>query len=108
MPYDYAWEKLHTAMHSLAGEGPLRERRMNAILSFFTLRQGKGGPQVPPEIRNKFDEFWRQLKVETPEGKQKTREEVIEAMSDQQVRECVATIISMYDGVARHQEPWPD
>ncbi len=108
MPYDYAWEKFYIAMRSLAGEGPLRTRLMTAILSFHTLHMAKDGPQVPPEIQNKFDEFWEKLNVGDPVDDEGIWRASINEMTDQQVRESVNAIVDMYDAVARHQEPWPD
>lgn len=103
--HSYSWEKMSGAMHCLAGAGTQKERIMTAILVFHTLK-APNNPSIPPELRSRFDTFWKTVEFAKPGGKEGIWQASVDAMTDEQVRACIEEIIGLYDAVTRYQEPW--
>jgi len=98
----YAWEKFHGAVLTLAGQGDQRDRLANAYL--FDLMHVDTST-LPQGIRGDFEMLKETLASGTPEADEGTVVAAVKAMDEFQMHELVEKIVSMYDTIARHQEP---
>jgi len=103
MPYEYAWEKLYNAVQSLAGNGALRDRVYDAILSFHTLQFNK--PELPAQVQTGLAKLWAVLDKTDPVGNEGRWRASINAMTESELDEHAHEIVDLYDTICRYQEP---
>ncbi|ARU87846.1 hypothetical protein [Pseudomonas sp. M30-35] len=101
--YSYGWEKLHVSIHALAGPGTQSERLVNAVV--FNLIHIDSGVDLPPSIRDEFEEFISYISSGEPKGEEGTVEAKVNTFSDFDLKLAVERIISFYDQVCRYMEP---
>ena len=102
--YDYAWEKLHLAVCSLAGTGDQRERLVNAVLSLVA--GVMPDHHLPPEIRSEFEQFMEEITSVDAKGDEGTLQATVDTLDEIGVQRAVDKILSFYDTISRHQEPY--
>jgi hypothetical protein len=101
--YSYGWEKLHTAVSSLAGESSQRQRLVNAIL--YSLVHIRPDENLPPSIRDEFKAFIKEMTATEAEGDEGTVQATVNSMEDFDIHRAVERIIGFYDTVCRHRDP---
>ena len=89
MPYEYAWEKLHDAVHCLVGIGALRERVNRALLALLTLKVHKTGL---PRVQDRLAKLL---------GAQAS----IDAMTEIELYTHANEIVDLYGVICRYREP---
>ena len=100
--YDYGWEKLHNAIHCLAGEGGQAERLINAVsVNLIHIRPAQ---DLPPQIRDAFIAFMKRLTSVQPSGHEGTIVATVGTLKSTELRQAIGEIISFYDAVCRHME----
>lgn len=100
--YSYGWEKLHLAIHSLAGNGSQSERLVNAVA--FNLIHIRPEENLPPSVRDEFLEFMQQITATTPTGNEGTIQATVATLDEWERRKAIEKIIGFYDTVCRHME----
>ena len=97
----YAWEKFHSAIHSLAGSGSQKDRLASAYIYNLARLEPK---DLPEEIQDDFREFVTEItKIEGPDGSVKA---TISKMDELEISRMIDKLISMHDTITRHQEPF--
>lgn len=104
MSIDYGWEKLHKAIHSLCGQGSQSERLKNAIS--FNLIQIKSKEHLPEEMRDEFNEFMKRMTSVQSQGNEGTIQATIDSFDELEVSQSIEKIISFYDTICRHSDPF--
>lgn len=99
---DYAWEKFHGAVLTLAGQGDQRDRLANAYLFDLMHVDVK---TLPESIQHDFEMLQETLTSGTPEADEGTVVASVKSMDEFQMHQLVEKVVSMYDTIARHQEP---
>ena len=103
MSISYGWEKLHTAVHSLCGNGSQSERLVSAVV--FSLIRIEPKEDLPEELQEEFEEFMKQM-ISTPaKGDEGTAQATINTLDEMQIKNAIEKIISLYDSVCRHRKP---
>ena len=103
MKFNYGWEKLHMAIHSLCSQGDQSERLVNAVV--FGLIRITPAKDLPEEIRQEFQDFMSEVtsvNAQRDEGRVKA---TIDTFDEIELSEKVERIISFYDTVCRYREP---
>lgn len=100
--YSYGWEKLHLAMHTLAGNGSQADRLQGAIVS--NLIRIKSNEDLPPNIRADFDAFMRQMTSVKAKGDEGTAKATVDSLDESGRQQAIDKIIEFYDAVCRHME----
>jgi hypothetical protein len=94
---DYAWEKFHATVLTLAGPGALQDRLVDAYSSQLVRLKRD---DLPRELQADFSEIEKALTSGTPTGDEGTIAAAVRAMSEQRRQEIAEKIVSMYDAVA--------
>ena len=102
MNYKYGWEKLHMAVHSLAGSASQSERLVNAVV--FSLIHITPENDLPDEMRDEFKEFMSDITSVEAIGDEGSVQATVEAMDEMQISNCAEKIIGFYDSVCRHMK----
>ncbi|QQX57447.1 hypothetical protein [Pseudomonas chlororaphis] len=101
--YSYGWEKLHLAVHSLAGNSTQAERLVNAII--FNLIHIRPDENLPSSMREEFEEFMNQMSSVKAKGDEGTVEATVSTLDEWGRKQAIEKIISFYDTVCRHMNP---
>lgn len=101
--FSYGWEKLHTAVHSLAGESPRRQRLVDAII--YNLIHINPERDIPVSMRADFERFMAEVTAAEPKGDEGSVQATVNGMDDMAVARAIERIISFYDTVCRHKKP---
>jgi hypothetical protein len=105
---DYIWEKLMVSVSALAeGDGELKHRLANAYVS--ALIRLEGGPSMPLELpehlAGELRDVLRRLKDSYQAGPT-SRDPIGDFTFDnEEAREIVGKILSLYDSVCRRMDP---
>lgn len=99
----YAWEKFHMAIHSLVRPGSQRERLVNAYVYNIIHVEPE---QVPAEIQDELREFEENITGVEAKGDEGSVQATVNAMDEAEVDRMIRRIISMYDTITRHEEPF--
>ena len=92
----YAWEKLHLAMHTLAGGGSIKERLWDA----YSLHLLHVNPdELPEDVRPVL----RQLREEFGGDDVEAAERAIRKLSEDQALARIDAILAIHDAVARSE-----
>lgn len=100
--YSYGWEKLHIAVHTLAGATDQKQRLVNAVV--FNLIHITPENDLPPQIQNKFKEFMQHITSIPAIGDGGTVQATIETFDEMEIGRAIEKIISFYDTVCRYME----
>jgi hypothetical protein len=103
MTHSYGWEKLHTAIHSLCGQGTQAERLINAIC--YSIINITPENDLPEEMRAEFQEFMNEMTSVTAEGSEGNIQATINTLDEIALSRAVDKVISFYDTICRHREP---
>tara|TARA_R110001599_G_scaffold26612_16_gene93893 strand:- start:4528 stop:4845 length:318 start_codon:yes stop_codon:yes gene_type:complete len=101
--YSYGWEKLHLAVHSIAGDGDKRERLINAIV--YNLIQITPEHDLPNELQPEFSEFMSEMIAVEASGDEGNIAATAHSFDGAKIDQAFGKIISFYDTVCRHMEP---
>ncbi len=101
--YDYAWENLHVAVDSFAGEGSEREQLLNALVS--ALDRIFPNRDLPPEIREDFEQMIKVVTKFRTVGPIGGYEKNLEILSDKAVSKAISEIKRFYDVVCSYRDP---
>ena len=102
--YSYGWEKLHLAMHCLAGHGDQRQRLANALLVLNVLVARPEDKYLPEEIQAEFIEFWKKITSVAARGDEGTIKETVNSLDEMGITHAIEKIIGFYDTVCRYQK----
>lgn len=100
MLHSYGWEKLHQAMHALAGAKDQKNRLISALS--YDLLNIRPDPDLPEELREEFEQFMRDMTAVAADGDEGTIYATVRRMDENGVRAAIAKIIHFYDTVCRH------
>lgn len=100
--YRYGWEKLHLAVHSLAGNGSQAERLINAVV--FNLVQIRAEDNLPEALRDEFKEFMEWITSVQAEDNGGNVAATINALDEISRSKAVEKIIGFYDSVCRYMD----
>jgi hypothetical protein len=103
MKYKYGWEKLHMAVHSLAGSASQHERLINAVV--FNLIHITPENDLPESMRDEFKDFLTELTSVETVGEIGTVEATVKTLNEMQISNYIEKIIGLYDTVCRYMEP---
>lgn len=99
MSLDYTWEKLHGAVAGMAtSTESLQDRLMGAFLVFHPLR-AEDFPEG--ELRASFQDIKHALTWRPAQGDEGTVRATTLQMGDQEARDLIEKIVSLYDEIAR-------
>ena len=101
--YRYGWEKLHLAVHSLAGAMPQKERLVSAVTS--NLIHITPGRDLPPELRDEFRQFMEEITSVDARANEGTIQATIDRLNEVGISRAIDKIIGFYDAVCRHMGP---
>ena len=96
----YGWEKLHLAVHSLAGLGSMDERLANAVS--YNLIHITPENDLPEEIQEDFREFMSHITSVPQVGDEGSIRATINTFDEAQMTMAVEKIISFYDRSCRY------
>lgn len=94
----YAWEKLSTAIYSLVGLQPIKERLHTAWMSFHTLNLGRFDD---PELEAAFQAIMAKLTVVRSDPGKGHVPATLEKMTDDDAVEVAREIVDLAHEVAR-------
>ncbi|MFC1751408.1 hypothetical protein ACFL2V_21750 [Pseudomonadota bacterium] len=100
MEFKYGWEKLHMAVHSLAGSASQPERLSNAVV--FSLIHITPENDLPEEIRDEFKEFMSDITNVEAKADEGSVQATVNTLDELQISNHVDKIISFYDTVCRY------
>jgi hypothetical protein len=100
--HDYAWEKLHYAVQSLAESDDQRKALLNVMVSHICRLQAEH--DLPPEIRDDFTEMMRKMTKISVIGTAGGYEVNIDNLSDAAIQKTIDQIKSFYAAVCKHRE----
>ena len=100
MTISYGWEKLHQAVHALAGAVEQKERLQNALS--FDLLNIKPGTDLPEELQAGFAEFMVQMTAVAADGDEGTIYATVRRMDENGVKMAIEKIIGFYDRICRY------
>jgi hypothetical protein len=103
--YSYGWEKLHLAVHCLAGHGDRRHRLADALLALDVLVVRPEDKYLPEEIQAEFIEFWKEMTSVAASGDEGTIAATVNSLDEMGIARAIERIISFYGTVCRYQEP---
>lgn len=101
--YSYGWEKLHLAVHSLAGASPQKERLANAVV--YNLIYITPENDLPPELRDEFKQFMEEITSVEIKRNEGTAQATVDSLDEIGTSRAIEKIIGFYDTVCRHMEP---
>jgi len=99
--YSYGWEKLHLAMHSLAGNGTQAERLINAVA--FNLIHIRPDENLPPSMHSEFEEFMSYITSSEAKGDEGTVAATVDALDEWGRKLAIEKIIGFYDAGRRQK-----
>lgn len=97
--YSYGWEKLHMAVHSLAGQGTQKERLIGAVA--YSLIHIRPENDLPEEMHVEFNEFMRSITSVAAKGNEGSIQATVNTLDEVDINRAVEKIISFYDTVCR-------
>lgn len=96
--YRYGWEKFHAAVHSLAGEGTIKERLENAYT--FNIIHLRCDNDIPEELHGEFNELVAMMtSVDDQNG---SVHATVYAMDELERSRVIEKIIGIYDSICRY------
>jgi len=101
MPYDYAVEKFHKAVRSLAGSGSQQQRVYYALLAIDPLEPS----DLPTSVRDLFEEIRAAFKIAKPINDEGQLRASIEVMSEQELHDHSMKIVDLNDWISGHNGP---
>lgn len=103
MSLSYGWEKLHTAVHSLAGPESQSERLVDAAA--YSLANINPENDLPEEMREEFTALMSDLTTVQAKGDEGNLRATINSFSEVQLNKAIEKIIGLYDSICRHRKP---
>lgn len=104
--YSYGWEKLHLAVHCLAGHGDRRKRLAGALLTLNVLVARPEDKYLPDEIQAEFVEFWKEMTSVEAKGNEGTITATVNSLDEMGIGRAIEKIIEFYDTVCRYKKPF--
>ena len=104
--YSYGWEKLHNAVHCLAGHGDWRKRLNNALLTLHVLVARPEDKYLPDDIQAEFSEFWKEMTSVEAKGDEGTITATVNSLNEMDIDRAIEKIIDFYDTICRYEEPF--
>lgn len=104
--YSYGWEKLHLAVHRLAGDGDRRKRLADALLTLHVLVARPEDKYLPDEMQAEFVEFWKEMTSVEAKGNEGTITATVNSLDAMGIGRAIEKIIGFYDTVCHHKEPF--
>ncbi|ELR66073.1 hypothetical protein C942_00515 [Photobacterium marinum] len=104
MKYGYGWEKLHTAVHSLAASQTQKERLVNALV--FNLTHITPENDLPEPMHEDFKNFISEMTSVEPKSDEGSYQATVNTLDQIGVDRAIAKIIGFYDTVCRYSEPF--
>lgn len=101
-PYGYGWEKLHLAVHALAGDGTRKQRLVGAAV--YNLIHITPARDIPSELHEDFAQLVKDLTSRQAKGDEGNIQATVDAMSDGDVDRAIEKIISFYDTICQRRE----
>ncbi len=98
----YAWEKLHMAIHSLAGTGAQRDRLVGAGMNLIRLQ----AKDFPEELQDSFLDIKGRLNCVPAEGDEGTLAATARSLEELELGALVKDIIGLHDEITRRQKPF--
>lgn len=98
--YRYGWEKLHSAVHSLCSDLPIKERLENAYVFSITLINAEN--DIPEPVRGRFNALVETLTRALPEGEEGRGHATIHGMNELEIHDAIGEIIGLYDDLCRY------
>jgi hypothetical protein len=96
----YAWEKFNSAIRTLASTGTIQERLADA----YRLNLGFLDPdKMPKNLQEEFKKLGEDLTRVPQKGDEGSVAATTATMTDDEAREHIGSIISMYDEVVRYE-----
>lgn len=95
--FSYAWEKLHIAVHALAGWGDPYSRMEAAAISIHTLDE----KQFPEELQEEWKQLWNDLTSVDAKGDEGRVRATIKTFDEISFGQMADRIISLYDSICR-------
>lgn len=102
--YSYGWEKLHGAMHSLAGIKSQEDRLVNAVT--YHLIHITPEKDLPSGMRDEFQQFMKEINSVSAKGDEGTIHATVASLDEVGTSNAVSKIIGFYDSVCRHMKPF--
>ena len=93
----YAWEKLHLAIHSLAGAGTQQDRLANAGLDLINLQ----ARDFPKELQDDFFNIKNRMTCVSAQGDEGALVATVRALDELAISSLVTNIISLHDAITR-------
>ena len=97
MALNYAWEKFHIAMGSLATDTRSLQERLAAAYAFNIMMLDE--KDVTPEILERLEKLGQKLTSKGAVGDEGTIEATTSQMTDMEARELILEIVSLHDDV---------
>jgi hypothetical protein len=98
----YAWEKLHCAIHCLAGAGTQQDRLVGAGMNFVALEP----KDFPAELQDDFIDIKQRMTCVPAQGDEGTLVATAKSLDEIELSSIVKDIISLHDAITRRQEPF--
>lgn len=104
MSISYGWEKLNIAIHSLCGKGSQAERLLNAVV--YNLIHITPENDLPEDIQDEFKKFMHKITAVPAQNNEGTIKATINTLDEIGLSKAIERVISFYDSVCRHSEPF--
>ncbi|WP_410751782.1 hypothetical protein [Citrobacter sp. U14242] len=99
MSLSYAWEKFHTAVLTLAGDGNIKERLSNAFI--FSIDHIKASEDIPEDLREQFESLCDNLTRIDPVGNEGKVQATVSQIDSFELSKTAEDIVSFYDTICR-------
>lgn len=103
MSLSYGREKLHSAVHSLAGSASQSDRLVNAAA--FSLVNINPVNDLPEELREEFEILMDELTAVKATGDEGNLRATVYSFSEVELSKAIEKVISLYDSICRHRKP---
>lgn len=99
MKSSFGHEQLFRAMYALAGEGPRKERLVNAMTAGLIHIDPE--EDLPEELHDEFKRFLSEINYTAAKTNEGTIQATVATYNDAQVDSAIEKIIGFYDAVSR-------
>jgi len=99
--FSYGWEKLHVAVHSLAGAASQKERLVGAVV--FSLIHINPDVDLPEKMRDEFKQFMQEITSVAAMRDEGTVQATIDTYDELALSRAVEKIIGFYDEICHYR-----
>ncbi|WLS77195.1 hypothetical protein Q3V30_11905 [Erwinia pyri] len=100
MSLSYGWEKFHSAVLTLTGEGTVKERLANAYI--FSLLHITPNEDLPNVLQADFEKLVQQVTHVAPAAQEGAVEATVNQLGEVELLLITEKIVGMYDDLCRH------